>query len=358
MKKIRKNKNWRVLFVKSKVYLLNVVNSKQILLDSSKQQTLFLLELLDEMFNKGQVLRAFQKKYPKFGKKWADHYLNLLQKEKILEYIEKQPEELSEEYLLGLDRQIDFLSELNKKSSYENQLLLKKTRIAVLGLGSVSHYVILPLVASGIGYFKCVDFDIIEKRNIGRQPIFRSEDVGKQKSQVVASFIKNIGKGIKVEAISKKLNSESDITSVINDCDLVIQCCDLPRFVIHRWINNVCLRLQKPNILVYSGRVGPFNIPFKTACYGCLETALRKKFVLYDKLVENIAKGEFTRFPELAVVGNLSGVLAAKEITGHLLRIKSQTYNGFFDINPFSLKIILHNLPRQKDCYACSKISQ
>ena len=82
---------------------------------------------------------------------------------------------------------------------------------------------------------------------------------------------------------------------------------------------------------------------------------MRKKFVLYQQMANDITYGEFTRFPELAVVGSISGVLVAKEVVGHILNIKPQTYNAFFDINPFNLKVTLHKLPRQKDCYACSK---
>lgn len=354
-KEIKRNKNWRILLVKKKIYLINVVSSEQLQLGSPYKQTIFLIDLLNGRLDKKQVINKFSQRYPAYGDKWAAEYINLLQRQRVIRYVEKKPKEFSNKYLLGLDRQLDILAELGSgKSSYENQLTLKNTRVAVLGLGSVSHYTILALLASGVGFFRCVDFDVVEKRNIGRQPIFGFNDVGKSKSSVVAKFIKNSRCGIDVEPLNKMLRTEEDIEEAIHNCDVVIQSCDLPRFLIHRMINNVCLRLKKPNILLYSGRVGPFNIPYKTACYGCLETKLRKKFKLYNFLVDNINSSEFTRFPELAVVGAISGMLAAKELVGHVLGIRPETYNGFFDINPYTLKIELHHLSRQKNCYACT----
>ncbi len=353
-RRIKKDANWRLLNIGRKFYLINVVNSKQLELDSSKMETNYLFGLLDKWKTKNQVMRAFGLKYPNFGQDWAKEYLDLLTKNKVLEYEDKKPKELTNKYLLGLDRQLSFLSELNNgKSNYENQLLLKNTKVAVLGLGSVAHYVIMALISSGVGSFKCVDFDVVDERNIGRQPIFKRSDIGRPKSEVVRNYMLNSRKNVKVQAFNLKLKSEKDIEKIISDCDIVVHLCDLPRFLIHRWINNVCLRLNKPNILCYSGRVGPFCIPYKTACYGCLETEMRKKFVVYEQMANDVTYGEFTRFPELAVVGPISGILVAKEIIGHILNIKPQTYNAFFDVNPFDLKITLHKLPRQKDCYAC-----
>lgn len=355
-KRIKKNVNWRLLDLGRKFYLINVVNSKQLELKSAKEQTHYLFGLFDKWKSKAEIIKVFCLKFPSFGENWPNEYIDLLIKNGVLEYEIRKPNELSEQYLLGLDRQLNFLSEINNgKSCFENQLTLKQTKIALLGLGSVAHYTIMGLVSSGIGSFKCVDFDNVDERNIGRQPIFRKSDIGRPKADAVKEYILNNRKDVEVQAFNIMLKSERDIEKIIFDCDIVVHLCDLPRFLIHRWINNACLRLNKPNILCYSGRVGPFCIPYKTACYGCLETEMRKKFVLYESMVKDITNGEFTRFPELAVVGSLSGVLVAKEIIAHLLNIKPQTFNAFYDINPFNLKTTLHKLPKQKDCYACSK---
>ena len=356
--KFERNKNWRLVKSGEELFLINIVNSKQLKLESSIVHTIYLFDLIKNVFNKEQIIKNFHKRYPHFEEQWCNEYLKLLCKWKIIEPTTRPPKELTEKYLDGLDRQIDFLAELgsNKKDKFANQLILKHSRIAVLGLGSVAHYTLFSLLSSGIGSFVCVDFDIVEKRNIGRQPIFRSNDIGKTKSEVVKNYITNSRPGTKVIAINKKLKTVKEIKEIIKGCDVVIHSCDLPRFAIHRMINEACLSLNIPNIVCYSGRVGPFCVPHKTACYGCLETFMKKSYVMYDDLANLITdEKEITRFPELAVVGGLSGVLVAKEIVSHLLNLKPQTYNAFFDIDPYKLKILLKSLPKQDSCYICNK---
>lgn len=358
MNNIRKNNNWRFIHIKDALYLINIVNSKQLHLESSVEHTDFLFSLFDKFTNREVVKQSFYKKYPTFDYKWVDEYINQLVELGVLEFNHKIPSDLTGSYLLGLDRQLDFLKEIEGKNNpYNAQLRLKKSKIAILGLGSVAHYTIMALVASGIGSYKCVDFDIIEERNIGRQPIFKKADIGKLKSEVVGEYIHNSRADVQVEVFNKKLQSEKDVEEIIFDADIVIHLCDLPRFVIHRWINSACLRFNKPNILCYSGRVGPFCVPFKTACYGCLESAMEKKFLIYDALVDNITNGQFARFPELAVVGSTAGILVAKEIIAYLLNIRPETYNAFMDINPFTLKTTVYRLPKNRDCYACSNVN-
>lgn len=355
MQKLQKKKSWWILSAKRNVLLINVVNSKQIELESAKRPTLFLLSLLNGKLEKTQITTLFARHFPKFGEAWAGRYIELLINEGIVEERKHKHFGLDAEYLCGLDRQLEFLESLeNGKTAYENQLVLKKTRVAVLGLGSISQYILLPLLASGVGFFRCVDFDIVENRNVGRQPIFRPNDVGKTKTWVVSEYLKRSRPSIEVEKVNKRLSSEKDIEEVIHDCDFVLQCCDLPRFLIHRWIAAACIHLNKENILAYSGRVGPLNIPGETACYGCLEVRMKKQFVQFDNLVKVIANSGSVRFPELAVVGPLSGTLAAAEVVGHLLGLQQSTHNGFFDINPFSLKINYHQLARQETCRICS----
>ena len=76
----------------------------------------------------------------------------------------------------------------------------------------------------------------MERRNIARQPIFRRNDIGKLKSDVVADYINNLKIGVSAESVNLKITSPEDVMKVIADCDLVVQCCDIPRFTVRRWI--------------------------------------------------------------------------------------------------------------------------
>jgi molybdopterin/thiamine biosynthesis adenylyltransferase len=350
------NKNWRFVTKEDKIYLINLVTSKQLEISENIEATLFLLENLRKGLKKSELVFQMEHKFPKLNPKWVIDSLRVLKAYGILQNPSVRPYSLSEKYLLGLDRQLDFLEEMfPREGKYKKQIQLKESKVAVLGLGTIAQYIILPLVASGIGKFKCIDFDVVEGRNIGRQPILRKNDIGKSKAEVIRGFLLESRFGIKVKAEKRMIQSSKGVEAFVRDCDIVLHCCDYPRFLIHRWINEACLKLKKPNLLVYSGRVGPFSIPFKTSCYGCLETFLKKHVVAYKELTSLIREEGLGRYPELAVVGALTGALAAKEIIAYILGIAPETFNTFFDINPFTLQITKHPLQRQKLCYACNK---
>ncbi|MDP2947488.1 MAG: ThiF family adenylyltransferase [Nanoarchaeota archaeon] len=355
MSKIFLSKNWRFIEKENKIYFFNFVTSKQVEINEDKEMASSFLKGLQGGIEKSTLLKKLRNEFPDMSLKWFNDSIKALKKYYIIQNRKIRPSGLSLRYLAGLDRQLDFLDEMfPNEGGYKKQIELKKIKVAILGLGTISQYIILPLIASGVGNFKCVDFDLIEERNIGRQPIFRRNDIGKSKASVIKDFIKKSRFDIKAETKKKMLRGIDDVKEFIYGCDIVIHCCDYPRFVIHRWINEACLSLNIPNLLVYSGRVGPFSIPFKTSCYGCLETFLKQYVLIYDDFAEKIRKEGLGRYPELAVVGALTGTLAAKEIIAYILGIPVETYNAFFDINPRNVQIIKHPLPRQKKCYACS----
>jgi len=356
MKKISINKNWRFFNKKTCVNLFNIVTSKQLEINSDVEASLFVLNNLKKGISRKKLFLVFANDFPKLGEKWLDKSLMALMSYGVINKNQIKPKSLTDEYLNGLDRQLDFLGEIfPAEGKYVKQLQLKNSRIAILGLGTIAQYVILALTSSGVGNFKCIDFDSVEKRNIGRQPILRASDVGKYKADVVNKFLKESRDDIKIETKNIMIESVVDVKNIIKDCDIVLHCCDYPRFLIHRWINEACLELNKPNLLVYSGRVGPFSLPYKTSCYGCMESFLKKNVKAYEELTEEITKEGLGRYPELAVVGSITGSLAAKEVVSYILGLEVETFDGFFDISPFNIKITRHSLPRQKDCYACEK---
>ncbi|MBD3208355.1 MAG: hypothetical protein GF370_02800 [Candidatus Nealsonbacteria bacterium] len=356
MKKILLNKNWRVIKRKDRICLLNLVTSKQLEITEDKDITLYLFDGLKEKISQEALFRLLKSRFPRINNEWLEKALEDLKEYGVIRSPRTRPSSLPKPYLIGLDRQLDFLEEtFPEEGKYKKQTELKETKIAFLGLGIISQYIILPLIASGVGKFKCIDFDIVEKRNIGRQPMFRDEDIGKSKSKVVKDFIENSRFATEVESANKMIKSPKDVKDFVEGCNIVLHCCDYPRFTIHRWINQACLEIGMPNLLVYSGRVGPFSIPYETSCYGCLETFLGRHVVSYKEFTKIIKEEGFGRYPELAVVAGMTGVLAAKEIIGYILGITPETYNAFFDINPFTLKVKKHSLPREKKCYACGE---
>lgn len=76
---------------------------------------------------------------------------------------------------------------------------LKKSTVAVFGVGGVGGYVAEALARSGVGHIVLVDNDVVSLTNINRQIIALHSTIGMPKTEVMASRIKDINPNASVE---------------------------------------------------------------------------------------------------------------------------------------------------------------
>ena len=76
---------------------------------------------------------------------------------------------------------------------------LKNSTVAVFGVGGVGGYVAEALARSGIGHIVLVDKDVVSLTNLNRQVIALHSTVGKPKTEVMASRIRDINPDAVVE---------------------------------------------------------------------------------------------------------------------------------------------------------------
>lgn len=86
---------------------------------------------------------------------------------------------------------------------------LKKSKVAIFGLGGVGSYVVEALARSGVGNFILVDNDIISETNINRQIIATYKTIGKPKIQIEKERILEINPNAKVEIFKEFFMPES-----------------------------------------------------------------------------------------------------------------------------------------------------
>ena len=330
---LKLKKNWGIGEKLNKVYLYNLTTSKIFSLSGDSRFISFLLSKIRIGTEITKLEKEVKVKFPLVTKKLILEAIKSLDKIKALEKSDgKFTYNLSPKYLLGLDRQIEFFKEIFPGANpYKFQKNIKDTKVAILGLGTIAQHIIPPLITSGINNFKCVDFDVVDERNLGRQFLFKKDDIGKLKTNVISNYIRQAKPGVEVELVNQELTSVTQIAKIIKDCSVVVHCCDHPRFKIHRMINRACLMHKKPNIVCTPGRLGPFSLPFETACYECLEKLLIKKFPAYDSIMKELEKDRNVRFPGLAIVVSITGILAAKEIVAHILILNAKLIMAFYE---------------------------
>lgn len=146
----------------------------------------------------------------------------------------------------------------------ENLTKLQNSTVAIFGLGGVGSYALESLARSGVGTLIVVDFDTIDPTNINRQVIALNSTVGKKKTEVAASRIKDINPQCKVIEYPIFINKDS-LPEIFNQkIDGAIDAIDV---LTSKW--ELIKQLQAKNIpfissLGMGGRMDPTKIEITT----------------------------------------------------------------------------------------------
>ena len=76
--------------------------------------------------------------------------------------------------------------------------ILRRSRVAVFGIGGVGGYVCEALVRSGVGAFELIDKDIVSLSNLNRQIIALHSTIGRYKTEVMKERMLDIDPSVKV----------------------------------------------------------------------------------------------------------------------------------------------------------------
>ena len=101
---------------------------------------------------------------------------------------------------------------------------LKKSCVAVCGLGGLGSNIAVMLARIGVGRLVLIDFDVVEPSNLNRQSYF-IEDLGKLKTKALSEQITRINPFITTQTHSLKITAEN-IPNLFKDCDIVCEAFD------------------------------------------------------------------------------------------------------------------------------------
>ncbi|SKD00505.1 JAB domain-containing protein [Chitinophaga ginsengisegetis] len=104
---------------------------------------------------------------------------------------------------------------------------LSRLRIAVIGCGATGSATAHLLARLGVGHLLLIDNDLVERSNLSRLYGARTADadLGAFKSQVLASYLANIGMGCRVRHYTSWVGDEA-CRNPIKSCDIVFSCTD------------------------------------------------------------------------------------------------------------------------------------
>ena len=102
-----------------------------------------------------------------------------------------------------------------------------ESTILLVGLGGVGGECAVSLIRSGIKNIIIVDYDIVDISNLNRQVVAYHSTIGKKKTEVLESIIKDINPECNVKVYDLFLD-KSNIKEIFdnNKIDFVIDCCD------------------------------------------------------------------------------------------------------------------------------------
>ncbi len=103
----------------------------------------------------------------------------------------------------------------------DEQSLLRKSRVAIAGLGGVGGLHLTTLCRIGVGSFSIADYDSFELANFNRQTGAYIDTVGHNKTDVMLDIVRRINPSATVSSFREGI-SESNIDEFLEDADVVV----------------------------------------------------------------------------------------------------------------------------------------
>lgn len=205
----------------------------------------------------------------------------------------------------------------NRYSRFElinwwEQEILSNTRILIVGCGALGNEIIKNLAMLGAGNIFAVDMDKVERSNLTRSVLFRTEDEGKPKAETVCRRAREINDAVNIQYYDGNVFELG--LGVFKIMDIVI--CGLDNREARLYVNQSC---RKVNIPWIDGAIETLNgvarlfMPGEGACYEC--TMNEADFRLLNKRksclmlgIEDIQQGKIPTTP------TISSMIAAVQV--------------------------------------------
>ncbi len=219
---------------------------------------------------------------------------------------------------------------------------LHQAKILCVGLGGLGCPALLYLAGAGIGMIGIMDDDLVDLSNLQRQIIYRENDIGKKKVDVVRKNLASYNSEVNIIPYDEKLNANNAL-SILREYDIIIDGSD--NFATRYILSDATFQLKKPLVcasvfqfsgqcMVFSGQAGP--------CYRCIFPSMPTGLNCSEAGV-------------LGVVPGLMGVIQANEVIKLITQIGKSLMNQMLVLNALSMEVQKIQLISDPECIMCSK---
>jgi len=167
------------------------------------------------------------------------------------------------------------LAELGRKG----QERLRRSKVAVVGLGGLGSISALYLALAGVGHIRLVDQDTVELNNLHRQVLYCLDNVRYPKVEAAAKRIAEVNPDVEVEPVPENVR-ESNVDDMVRDVNCVVDGLDNMRT--RYLLNRACVRNRVPYVfgaaLGVEGNLSVFSSP-ETPCLECVLPNLDDRYL-------------------------------------------------------------------------------
>lgn len=138
----------------------------------------------------------------------------------------------------------------------QDQILLLKSRVTVIGLGGLGGTVIEWLSRAGIGHMNLVDGDRFEDHNLNRQLLCTQHRLGTAKARAAGERICEINSSLTVETHTEFMGADN-AARLIGNSDVAVDCLDNieSRFVLEAAAKNAGIPMVSAAVAGLSGQI-------------------------------------------------------------------------------------------------------
>lgn len=205
---------------------------------------------------------------------------------------------------------------------------LARARALVVGAGGLGCPALQYLAGAGVGGIGICDADAVDLSNLHRQPLFRPEQIGMNKAEAAAGFVRALNPMIDVRAYPVRLEA-GNAAVLFRDHDIVLDCTDNleTKFL----LNDAAVRegktLIQASIHQYEGQLFAYAPGGKAPCLRCLWRVMPAPDCV----------GSCAEAGVLGAVPGVFGALQAAEALKHLLQLPDRLEGRmvFFDLLGF-----------------------